>query len=539
MLMQKIRDLTLGAPCVHVHSVARRGLAGWLAMLAVVWASQPAGNALAADTNSPADPVVSLLLEKGVITQDEAAKAEAQIAADRTNEPAPYLDSKWKISSGLKSVELFGDIRLRYEDREVRNSSGDINLKRFRYAVRLGLRGEAADDFYYGLRLETSSNPRSSMSTFGTSSSGLPYSGPYGKSTDGINVGQVYLGWKPESWFDVVAGKMPNPLYTSSMVWSPSLSPEGFAEKLNYNVGPANFFSTFGQFLYMDINPAQTSGGFFSSLGDYSGSSLPFQLAWQLGVDYQITKKLDFKIAPAIYDYVGNPADTSGTAASPYTPGFGGVYVGQGAATGGASGYPLGQYDGYYANQTGINDLLVLEIPFELNYKMDKFDVRAFGDYAQNLSGASRAEAAYTQSHNPIYDDNQTPIEVISSPQTKDNKAYQAGVAIGSPGALGLVNGTVSQRHGWEVRSYWQHIEQYSLDPNLIDLDFFSGQENLQGIYAAAAYGFSDNIIGTFRYGYASRINRQLGTGGSGTDIPQMNPVNQYDIFQVDLTLKF
>jgi len=283
----------------------------------------------------------------------------------------------------------------------------------------------------------------------------------------------------------------------------------------------------------------QTSQGFFSGLGSYSGSSTPFQLAWQGGVDYHITKKVDFKIAPVIYDYVGTTADTSPTGSSIYTPGFGGVYVGQGASTGGISGYPNGQYDGYYANQTGINDLLVLEIPLEVNFKLTGYDLRVFGDYAQNLSGGDRANAAYTQSQSPIYAQNGTPITPISSPQTKDNVAYQTGVAIGSPGALGLVNGTTAKRHAWELRSYWQHIEQYSLDPNLIDLDFFSGQENLQGIYAAAAYGFSDNFIGTFRYGYATRINSQLGTGGSGTDIPQMNPVNQFDIFQVDLTFKF
>ena len=31
--------------------------------------------------------------------------------------------------------------------------------ERFRYALRLGIRGDLFDDFYYGLRVETSSNP--------------------------------------------------------------------------------------------------------------------------------------------------------------------------------------------------------------------------------------------------------------------------------------------------------------------------------------------------------------------------------------------
>ena len=61
----------------------------------------------------------------------------------------------------------------------------------------------------------------------------------------------------------------------------------------------------------------------------------------------------------------------------------------------------------------------------------------------------------------------------------------------------------------------------------------------MQGVYAAAAFGFTDNLVGTFRYGYANRINNKLGTGGSGQDIPQMNPINEFQIFQIDLSLKF
>jgi hypothetical protein len=82
-------------------------------------------------------------------------------------------------------------------------------------------------------------------------------------------------------------------------------------------------------------------------------------------------------------------------------------------------------------------------------------------------------------------------------------------------------------------------VEQYSLDPNLLDLDVFAAAENMQGIYAEAAYSFSQNFVGTFHYGYATRINDSLGTGGTGTDIPQINPINQYELFQLDLTFRF
>jgi hypothetical protein len=102
-----------------------------------------------------------------------------------------------------------------------------------------------------------------------------------------------------------------------------------------------------------------------------------------------------------------------------------------------------------------------------------------------------------------------------------------------------MVYGQTVHRHAWEARTYWQHVEQYALDPNLIDSDFMEGRGNLEGIYAAFAYGISENIIGTIRYGYAQRINDKLGTGGSNQDIPQMNPISRYNILQLDLTLRF
>ena len=66
--------------------------------------------------------------------------------------------------------------------------------------------------------------------------------------------------------------------------------------------------------------------------------------------------------------------------------------------------------------------------------------------------------------------------------------------------------------------------EQYAVDVNLIDSDFFE-RANVQGVYAALAYSITDGIIGTFRYGYANRINKELGTGGINPDLPVLNPL--------------
>ena len=98
-------------------------------------------------------------------------------------------------------MELYGDVRVRYEYRGGRTAGVMVRRdirndwqerKRERYRLRLGLRGTLVDDWFFGLRLETSTSPRSTNVTFGDDSS----NGPFAKNSDGISVGQAYLGYK-------------------------------------------------------------------------------------------------------------------------------------------------------------------------------------------------------------------------------------------------------------------------------------------------------------------------------------------------------
>ncbi|HZI33232.1 MAG TPA: putative porin, partial [Candidatus Binatia bacterium] len=540
-----------------------------------------------ADSSDSSDLLLNLFIEKGYVSKQEAEKVKEEAAkrqaeldqfkaeaeeyktqldqvksemaefkarsglAGQTNIPGLLPPAQWKINKGVVSMELFGNVRVRYEDRQAKDpSGGKIDLQRERYAVRFGLRGTLLDDAYFGFRVDTSSNPRSSWVTFGTSSSGT-YQGPYGKSNAGINIGQVYLGWRPADWVDITLGKMPNPLYTTCLVWDGDINPEGAAERFKYTVGDADLFATFGQFVYQDINPQSASGGLgINGLTGQNANNV-FQLAWQGGFKYNFTTNTSAKVAAGIYQYL-NLQRSSVNNFSSLSPYFGDPYVGEGAnllIPGNAAGYAgygtssaLPGYGsaGYPINQVGLDNLLVLEMPFEFDFKIHKLDARVFGDFAYNLEGAQRAKdatAAYT------YYLSQAPnSSVKSSPfsaQTHDVKAYQIGFSVASSGDLGLLSGARVRKHAWELSTFWQHTEQYALDPNIIDSDIFEGRENMQGICVALAYGFTDNLIGSVRYAHADRINDQLGTGGSNQDIPQMNPINSFDLFQVDLGVKF
>ena len=556
MRFKKARRLAIQAMKVFLMTAMSAAMRGW---------SQDSTNAPGG--SNPDNALLDLFVKKGFVTQQEADQVEAEAAVARTNYEAqiPTPAGQWQISPAIKSVELYGDARLRYEDRYAADPKGNhIDLNRWRYALRLGLRGDLSDQFYYGVRLDTGSNPRSAFVTFGTatSSSSTYYYGPFGKSQAGVNLGQLYLGWDPEDWVDITVGKMPNPLFTSTLVWSSAISPEGFAERFKYTIGEAQFFANFGQFLYQDFNPVFASKGLGINGGLGQNTDNIFMFAWQGGFDYHITPNVNAVVAAVVYNYIGLKRSTVNTA-SALSPYYGDPYVGEGAYYLESPGTVAPGYSGfgtglvlpgnaslnYPFNQVGLDNLEVIEVPFELNYKFTgpHLEARLFGDFAYNLDGAQRATAA-ANAYNAVIQDN--PFSAVPIPthslkaQTSDVKAYQFGVGIGSDDLVygpmqGLVYGTSAPRHSWEIRTYWQHTEQYSLDPNIIDTDFFNGLENLQGIYVAVAYAFTGDLIGTFRYGYATRINKSLGTGGPSMDLPQINPADRYNILQVDLTLLF
>jgi len=112
--------------------------------------------------------LLDLLVKKGLITDQEAE----DVRADLVKENAATSAGKLKLSTPITELELYGDARMRYEIRTAEAGAPDTltapgdntQRNRFRYRLRLGLRGTLVDDWFFGLRLETSTNPRSTTS---------------------------------------------------------------------------------------------------------------------------------------------------------------------------------------------------------------------------------------------------------------------------------------------------------------------------------------------------------------------------------------
>ena len=97
--------------------------------------------------------LLELLVKKGLITDQEAE----DVRADLVKENAATSAGKLKLSTPLTELELYGDARLRYEIRTAEAGAPDTITKpgdntqrnRFRYRLRLGIRGTLVDQCHF------------------------------------------------------------------------------------------------------------------------------------------------------------------------------------------------------------------------------------------------------------------------------------------------------------------------------------------------------------------------------------------------------
>lgn len=468
-----------------------------------------------------AGALLDLLVKKRIITDQEAEEVRGEL----TREAATTSAGKLKLSAPITEVELYGDMRVRYEARQgetgppstLDRPNDTLRRSRERYRFRLGLRGTLADDWFFGLRIETSTNPRSTNVTFGDDA------GPFGKTSDTVGIGQAYLGYSGFRDLRLTVGKMPNPFVNTLMVWDGDINPEGMAEQwkhtfnLSFGGGQTtaaaedyskdgksaavvtseptrmtiDLFANLGQFVYDDANPENPLGPRSVSGGRLVPNSDAWLFGWQLGAKFNFTKTTYLQLAPTIYNYSG-AGDTFNT-----------FYSGDPDRL---AGTPLVRTA---RNQTGIDNLLVFDMPAEFGWNIGEIPFRIFGDFAVNLDADDRAIAA-------------------GHPEAQDERyAYQLGLGIGK----------IKAKHDWELKGWYQHTEQYALDPNLVDSDFFDSRINMEGFVLQAGYALSDAIIFNLSYGYGEQADDRLGTGGVG-DIA-LNPLRKYQIFQADLNVKF
>ncbi len=422
--------------------------------------------------------ILDLLESKGLITHEEAEKAKKYY--DQQQATAVVKDSKLKVGSWLDKVELYGDARLRYEWRTGEVARDNTDRDRFRFRLRFGLKGTYADNFFYGFRVESSNNARSTNLTMGDNGAN-----PFGKANYGLYIGQVYLGWKATDWLTIIGGKQAVPFFSAppygagyGFVWDPDINPEGATEQLTFKTDKVDWFVNLGEYIYRD-NTENAIGG--------AGFSDTWLLGGQVGGTVKFDKNMHLTVAPAFYLYVNPSSFMATTNAPPFNKSH--------------SGYPA-----------PVNKLAIFDLPVVFAFPIGKLPAKVFGEFAVNTQGKDRADAAGAAAYDgQIY-------------------AYQAGVQLGE----------VKKKGDWAAMAFWEHKEEFSLDPNLVDSDIFDGRLNMEGVGVNVRYLFTDFLTGGITYAYANDIKSGLPTAGAGDlSTPAGSTMKKYDLLQVTMDWKF
>ena len=460
------------------------------------WLSLLCGLSLGAATMAPAQTqpnqdsaLLDLLIKKGVVTDQEATALRADLAKQAASgSNAGGATSLDVLSPGLTKLHLWGDLRLRFEDRGATTAAANdhAELDRLRYRFRLGLLGDLTREWSFGLRLDTNTNDRSSNVTLGTNNAtGF---GPWSKGDGGIFLDQVYTSYKPGDWTFTV-GKMPLPLTTTNLVWYQDMAPEGLNEQFKGREGAVDYKLNLAQFIYGSPGFNNNYSGALAG-GSTAASRDIVMLAWQASLKYNLNQTDFIQISPVLYNYV----NTAGSA-SP-TP-FNGVF--SPAATALA--------------QQGVNGLNVIEVPFEYDtMSLAPKLVRFFGDFAYNTEATGRANR-------------------FGRPDlAKQDLAYQLGVQYGKATKAGE----------WEAKAYWEQIDLFAIDPNLTDPDITDSLTNLKGVAVNGSYYLTDAVSIGMTIANGTRADRNAPTAGNSQDTKSPGvPLNHYWLYQFDLNVKF
>lgn len=416
-------------------------------------------------------PLLDLLVKKGVINDQEAENLRAELVKDFA---ANTSAGKLNLASTLTELRLSGDVRVRFEDRSGELPSGDHQERdRFRYRFRTGLTGKLVNDWSFGVRLETSTSSRSSNVTMGDDSAAN--SSPFHKASDGVYVGQIYLTYAPSPLFSITAGRMPNPLNTTLMVWDGDINPEGLAEQFKYRDGNNEFSAVLGQFIYSAANTQNAFG---------SGANVKDMglLAWQGGYKLYLEGAAKyFLVTPTLYTYVRSSQNASAFR------------------------------DNFSPTQSAaVNNLTVVDVPFEFDWQIAGVPARAYADVAINLDAKDRARK-------------------FGNPDLKNqDKAYTVGFQYGK-----AVN-----KGEWDARIFYQSVQAFALDPNLVDSDIFDSRTNMQGLVIGGDYAIGGATTLSLTAAKAQRVNDTIIAPGTG-DIGANNALDKYWLLQADILVKF
>jgi hypothetical protein len=492
---------------------------------------------------SQEDPVLNLLVQKGLVSEKEADAARAEQKEEAEKNPVSPITLNDK---SIQKLVFYGDGRLRFENFEQANHTTAVTVNdRERYRLRVGADYTYSDHFKAGFELESGTTDDSANQTLG---------GTFTKAS--MNVGKIYLQYQPTDDLSFIAGKFTNPWYTTTdMVYSFDLNPEGGAELFSYTIPLGHGAGVVDNNDPKDVKQLTSSDDSDSSLTvglnsiqyiyvDGNESTAPvnlnnndvFIIGNQIPITWKVDKDLTVKIAPGFTFYTGGgntnynsnvPTNTSTPAGA--SPGSASVFFG----TANSSTDPV-----FYSPREA-DDLAIFSAPGEIDFKIGNIPFRPYWDFELNTEGKKRIQNVYLQN---------------SSFQTGFNTGVTAGAAAQNRGlddniawAAGLQIGANKKKGDWSALGEFRQIGLGAVDQNINGTDYADSFANQEGFKLAGAYNFTDFLMATVTYyntwDYKTNLYNSLGGGPTTSAFTSstLNLVSEKSSqhVQVDLGWKF
>ena len=464
--------------------------------------------------------LIDALVRKKILTAQEAEEIRADLIKENTS------TDKIKLSSSIKELSLYGDVRLRYQysnldpqfDTKVANGDPGHGTQgsKFNFRLRLNADFKLTDNWFGGVQLTTNQNTDTGSQTYDGGFSNYP-----------VYVSRAYLGWKNDAdWLTIIGGKQPNPFYTSDMVWDPNINPSGAVEVVKFHklfgsgiqqttvaeggktvvsmtqapvASPWELTFAAGQFAFSDNNEDFVDGQ----------NTDAFLFEEQLIFGYRFSKDVKLTVAPAYLAY--NAAQiNSAINTQPFSQATDGLRAGIGET----------------------RNLSIVQVPGDLSFKVAGLCTKFLWDFSYNTDGAKRVRDVYgVDGGIEIVKDSKGNVVrefQRSNHSSQDDMGFQVGVQLGQNVKKG----------DWSLLTTYRQVGLAAVDPNLNASDWGLSRVNLRGWKLSAAYNFSSAVVGQITYFAADNLRKDL-VGGQATGGAKIADANSDQLLTLDLNVKF
>lgn len=422
---------------------------------------------------------------KDEIARQIKREVVAQARRERWGEPAAFPE--W-----LKRFSFDGDFRMRAQFDSFAEDNADPQIfaafgttinnttedrDRLRLRARLGIQARVVEGVRAGFRLTTgsSTDPVSTNQTLGNSSNRYA-----------VMFDRAYVFIDPSPWWNIIAGRMPNPWLSTDLVWDEDLNFDGIAVATTHNITEAiGGFATAGVFPLQEIEASNLTRAADKWLYGAQGG-----LAWLIQGKSKLT------MGAALYDYqniTGRANTTLNSRAQDATaPQFR------------QKGNTVFNIDNDGNDNTALYALAAKfqEVNITLVGDIAHFDpvhVIVSADWVKNI-GYNRQEIARKTG--------------LSLPEK--NEGYLLKVKVGHE--------KIKEIGDWDVAVAYKYLQRDAVLDAYTDSDFHLGGTDARGYILSANYGLKKNTSLRFNW--------------IGADEIEGLPL-AIDVVQVDLNVKF